>query len=110
MVPFRSMAAIKLPAAGRLKLIAVPGQGDDMLPEPQNTREAVKAALEAIYLAAKALALAADLADEEETIAPYVMAAESLKNIAHSLFPDGNAWPKDGCAIYDIKTGKQRVN
>ena len=81
-----------------------------MLLSPQTKEEAVRAALEAIYLAAKALALAADLAEDEEPIGCYVMASESLKNIAHSLYPDGNAWPKDGCAIYDIKTGKQRVN
>ena len=102
------MAATKLLAAVRLKSAAV--TGDDMLLSPQTKEEAVRAALEAIYLAAKALALAADLAEDEEPIGSYVMAAESLKNIAHSLYPDGNAWPKDGCAIYDIKTGKQRVN
>ena len=83
-----------------------------MLLSPQTKEEAVRAALEAIYLAAKALALAADLAEDEEPIGAFVMAAESLKNIAHSLYPDGSAWPKgEGCcAIYDIKTGKQRVN
>ena len=81
-----------------------------MLLSPQTKEEAIRAALEAIYLAAKALALAVELAEEEEVVGPFIMAAESLKNIAHSLFPDGNAWPKDGCAIYDIKTGKQRVN
>ena len=81
-----------------------------MLLSPQTKEEAVRAALEAIYLAAKALALAVEYAEEEEVVGPFIMAAESLKNIAHSLYPDGNAWPKDGCAIYDIKTGKQRVN
>ena len=81
---------------------------DDMsLSSPETKEDAIKSAVEAIYLAAKALKIAEELAEEEEPVALWVMARDTLENMAAVLIPDGHGWDKAGAALFEFPSGKR---
>ena len=107
MALFKSMVVIKLLAAGNTRLRAAMAQGDDMLPEPSTKEEALRAAVEAIFLAAKFVQLASDLAEEEEPVALFVMAHDTLLNMGNAISPDGHSWSQIGAELYEFPSGKR---
>ena len=91
-------------ATSRLAAVTV----DDMsLSSPETKEDAIQAAVEAIYLAAKALKIAEELAEEEEPVALFTMARDTLENMAAVLIPDGHGWSQIGAELYEFPSGKR---
>ena len=107
MQKFQKVPITLLLAVGTKFQHAVMVQVDEMLSEPANKDEALRAAVEAIFLAAKFVQLASDLAEEEEPVALFVMAHDTLLNMAGAISPDGHSWSNTGAELFEFPSGKR---